>query len=147
MTVRALDPLLKYLRGLGVALSASSPAPAGAVEELLSSFRRYLEHERGLVPAPPGGYVDKVRPFVARFDGPDGMELWRWDVAEVRGFVVEVCPRLGRRAAQLAVVALRSLRLLMTSRARQSLAGPARSTRSSPGGGDDPGIWPHSSRE
>jgi site-specific recombinase XerD len=109
VTVRALDPLLKYLRGLGVAPSASSPAPAGAVEELLSSFRRYLEHERGLVPAAARGYVDKVRPFVARFDGPDGLELWRVDVAEVRGFVVEVCPRLGRRAAQLTVVALRSL--------------------------------------
>jgi integrase/recombinase XerD len=50
-----------------------------------------------------------VRPFVARFDGPDGLELWRVDVAEVRAFVVEVCPRLGRRAAQLTVVALRSL--------------------------------------
>ena len=39
----------------------------------------------------------------------DGLELWRVDVVEVRGFVVEVCPRLGRRAAQLTVVALRSL--------------------------------------
>jgi hypothetical protein len=46
---------------------------------------------------------------VARFDGLDGLELWRVDVAEVRGFVVEVCPRLGRRAAQLTVVALRAL--------------------------------------
>jgi integrase/recombinase XerD len=109
VTVRALDPLLRYLRGLGVAPSASSPAPAGAAEELLSSFRRYLEHERGLVPAAARGYVDKVRPFVARFDGPDGLELWRVDVVEVRGFVVEVCPRLGRRAAQLTVVALRAL--------------------------------------
>ena len=61
------------------------------------------------MPAAAGGYVEKVRPFVARFEGPDGLELWRVDVAEVRGFVVEVCPRLGRRAAQLTVVALRSL--------------------------------------
>ena len=82
---------------------------AGPVEELLSRFRRYLEQERGLVPAAARGYVDKVRPFVARFDGPDGLELWRVDVAEVRGFVVDVCPRLGRRSAQLTVVALRSL--------------------------------------
>jgi integrase/recombinase XerD len=107
--VRALDPLLRYLRTLGVAPPASSPAPAGPVEELLATFRRYLEHERGLVPAAARGYVDKVRSFVARFDGPDGLELWRVDVAEVRGFVVEVCPRLGRRAAQLTVVALRPL--------------------------------------
>jgi site-specific recombinase XerD len=61
------------------------------------------------VPAAARGYVDKVRPFVARFNGSDGLELWRVDVAEVRGFVVEVCPRLGRRAAQLTVVALRAL--------------------------------------
>ena len=108
-TVRALDPLLRYLRGLGLAPPASSPTPAGPVEELLLRFRRYLEHERGLVPAAARRYVDKVRPFVARFDGPDGLELWRVNVAEVRGFVVEACPRMGRRAAQLTVVALRSL--------------------------------------
>jgi site-specific recombinase XerD len=108
-TVRALDPLLGYLRALGVVPPASSPAPAGPVEELLARFRRYLEHERGLVPEAARGYVDKVRPFVSRFDGPDGLELARVDVAEVRGFVVEACPRMGRRAAQLTVVALRAL--------------------------------------
>src|SRR5450755_913283 len=109
LTVKALDPLLGYLRGLGVAPLASPPVCAGPVEELLSRFRRYLEQERGLVPAAARGYVDKVRPFVARFDGPDGLELRRVDAAEVRGFVVDVCPRLGRRSAQLTVVALRSL--------------------------------------
>jgi integrase/recombinase XerD len=46
VTVKALDPLLRFLRALGVAPPASSPAPAGPVEELLASFRRYLEHER-----------------------------------------------------------------------------------------------------
>ncbi len=109
VTVKALGPLLGYLRGLGVAPPASRPACAGPVEELLLDFRRYLEQERGLVSAAARGYVEKVRPFVARFEGPDGLELWRVDVAEVRAFVVEVCPRLGRRAAQLTVVALRSL--------------------------------------
>jgi site-specific recombinase XerD len=109
LTIKALDPLLGYLRGLGVAPPASPSACVGPVEELLSRFRRYLEQERGLVPAAARGYVDKVRPFVARFDGPDGLELWRVDVAEVRGFVVDVCPRLGQRSAQLMVVALRSL--------------------------------------
>jgi integrase/recombinase XerD len=109
LTVKALDPLLGYLRGLGVVPPASPPVCAGPVEELLSRFRRYLEQERGLVPAAARGYVDKVRPFVARFDAPTGLELWRVDVAEVRGFVVDVCPRLGRRSAQLTVVALRSL--------------------------------------
>ena len=66
VTVKALGPLLGYLRGLGVAPAASVPVPDGPVEELLSRFRRYLEHERGLVPAAARGYVDKVRPFVER---------------------------------------------------------------------------------
>jgi integrase/recombinase XerD len=109
VTIRSLGPLLGYLRGLGVAPPASAPAPVGPVEELLSHFRRYLEQERGLVPAAAGGYVEKVRPFVARFEGPDGLELSRVNVVEVRAVVVEVCPRLGLRAAQLTVVALRSL--------------------------------------
>ena len=70
LTAKALGPLLGYLRGLGVAPPPSPPACAGPVEELLSRFRRYLEQERGLVPAAARGYVDKVRPFVARFEGP-----------------------------------------------------------------------------
>ncbi len=125
MTVRALGPLLGYLRGLGVAPPASTPAPVGAVEELLSRFRRYLEHERGLVPAAARGYVDKVRPFLERFDGADGLEFERVDVVEVRGFVVDVCPRLGRRSAQLTVVALRSLLrfLHLDGELERSLAG------------------------
>jgi integrase/recombinase XerD len=63
VTIKALNPLLGYLRGLGVASPASTPTPVGPVEELLSSFRGYLEQERGLVPAAARGYVEKVRPW------------------------------------------------------------------------------------
>jgi hypothetical protein len=63
VTIKALGPLLGYLRGLGVAPPASALAWAGPVEELLSRFRRYLEQERGLVPAAARGYVEKVRPW------------------------------------------------------------------------------------
>ena len=53
LTVKALDPLLRYLRGLGVAPLASPPVCAGPVEELLSHFRRYLEQERAWSRRPP----------------------------------------------------------------------------------------------
>jgi hypothetical protein len=58
-------------------------------------------------------------------DGPDGLELWCVDVVKVRRFVVEVCPRLGRRAAQQTVVALRSLLrfLRLEGELQSSLAG------------------------
>ena len=87
-TTRSLEPLLSYLRGLGVAPPASGLVCAGAVEELLSRFGQYLEQERGLVPDAARGYVDKVRPFVARLDGSDGLEFARVDVSEVRAVVV-----------------------------------------------------------
>src|SRR5689334_14902320 len=64
-TVRALDPLLVYLRTPGVAPLASTLGPTGALEELLANVRRYLVHERGLVPAAARGYADQLRPFVA----------------------------------------------------------------------------------
>lgn len=104
---------------------ASVPVPVGAVEVLLSRFRRYLEQERGLVAEAARGYVDKVRPFLARFDGPAGLEFERVDVAAVRGFVVDVCPRLGHRSAELTVVALRSLLrfLHLDGELERSLAG------------------------
>jgi integrase/recombinase XerD len=72
LSVKALAPLLEYLRALGVVPPAGCPAPTGPVQALLVGFRRYLRHERGLVPDAARGYVDKVRPFVARFDVPDG---------------------------------------------------------------------------
>jgi hypothetical protein len=59
-----------------VAPAASLPVPDGPVEELLLRFRRYLEQERGLVPAAARGYVDYadlwVTPMLrraARFGG------------------------------------------------------------------------------
>ena len=97
LTVKALDPLLGYLRGLGVAPPASPSACVGPVEELLSRFRRYLEQERGLVPAAARGDVE-VRPFVARFDSPDGLEL----LARGRGGGARVCG--GRLSATRAAI-------------------------------------------
>jgi integrase/recombinase XerD len=74
LTIKSLDPLLGYLRGLGVAPPASPTVCKGPVEELLARFRRYLEQERGLVPAAARGYVDKVRPVrgALRQSGRDG---------------------------------------------------------------------------
>ena len=66
------------VRGAGRGVAVSLPAVSGA--------------GAWLGPGGRSGNVDKVRPFVARFDGPDGLEFWRADVAEVRGFVVDVCP-------------------------------------------------------
>jgi integrase/recombinase XerD len=107
-SVKALEPLLGYLRGLVVA-PEPPPGPNGPVEALLERFRRYLEVERGLVPAASVGYVEKVRPFVNGLAGTDGLELVAVDGPAVVGFVAARCPTLGRTSARLTVTALRSL--------------------------------------
>jgi integrase/recombinase XerD len=108
-SVRGLAPLLRYLRGLGAVPAAPLVGSEGPVEVLLARYRRYLEIERGLVAAAARGYVDAVRPFLDRVAGPDGLDLAGLDAAEVIAFVVWRCPRQGRSAAKLTVVALRSL--------------------------------------
>ena len=62
-TAKGLEPLLAYLRGLGVVPPADQPV-LSAVELLLERYREYLLVERGLVAGTARGYVDLVRPFV-----------------------------------------------------------------------------------
>jgi integrase/recombinase XerD len=94
---------------VGAVPVAAVTGPAGPVGVLLGRYRRYLQVERGLVPAAARGYVDAVRPFLERLAGPDGLELGQLTAADVIAFVVWRCPRQGRGAAKLTVVALRSL--------------------------------------
>jgi integrase/recombinase XerD len=109
LSVRAVRPLLDYLRGLGVAPVAGASAPRGAVEELLRRFQRYLERERGLVRGSSRVYVHWVRPFLEGVAHEDEVDLPGLDAAAVRRFVVEFCPGHSRRTTELMVAALRAL--------------------------------------
>jgi integrase/recombinase XerD len=108
---KALEPLLAYLRGLGVAPASPALAPGGPVEELLERYRRYLTIERGLGAPTARGYVDKVRPFLDGLAAPNGIDvaLECLSPTEVIAFVAARCPRQGRSAAKLTVSSLRSL--------------------------------------
>jgi integrase/recombinase XerD len=83
----ALEPVLGYLRGLGVAPAVAAAAPVGPVEELLERYRRYLLVERGLTVASARLYLESVRGFVERFDDGDGLALDRLGSAQVSGCV------------------------------------------------------------
>jgi hypothetical protein len=71
LSVRALDSLLAYLRGLDALPAASASVPDGPAEELLCRFGRYLEIERGLVPGSSRAYVSPGPPVRA------GVRGWR----------------------------------------------------------------------
>ena len=110
-SVKALGPLMGYLRNLGVA-PVPLPAPPGdPVDDLLERYRSYLTVERGLVAAAARCYCTKVRPFLQGRLSPDGrtLELAHLSAPDVVNFVVARCPSLGRSTASLTVCALRSL--------------------------------------
>jgi integrase/recombinase XerD len=110
VTVRAMAPLLAYLRGLGVAPPASPRVAVGAVDVLLAGYRDYLAVERGLTADTIEGYVLAVRPFLdGRLRDGDEVDLGGLAAADVVAFVVERCPAQSRGAAKMTVTALRSL--------------------------------------
>lgn len=110
-TGKAMQPVLGYLRELGVAPTAPPSVPNGPVEVALERYRHYLTVERGLGSATARGYVDAVRPFLQGRVSPDGcdVDLEHLSAADVTAFVVARCPHQNRGAAKLTVTALRSL--------------------------------------
>src|SRR5712691_8507414 len=86
---RALEPLLAYLRELGVGQPAAVVVAATPAEELLERYRRYLLCERGLA--------------------ADGPGLERLAARDVSAYVLAECPGRSQGSAKLLVTALRSL--------------------------------------
>jgi integrase/recombinase XerD len=109
-SVKALAPLLGYLRSLRVVPQPPEPAgPAGPVEVSLERYRRYLLTERGVTVKTARDYVDAVRPFVA---GLADESRVRWESATAAGvtaFVLAQCRVRRVRAAKMVVTAMRSL--------------------------------------
>ena len=110
-SIKAMQPILAYLRGLGAAPTAPPATPSGPVEVTLERYRSYLTVERGLGANTARGYVDAVRRFLHGRAMPDdlGLDLAHLTAADVVSFVVARCPHQGHSAAKLTVTALRSL--------------------------------------
>ena len=56
LSIKAMQPILAYLRGLGVAPIPPLPTPSGPVEAALERYRLYLTVERGLGARTARGY-------------------------------------------------------------------------------------------
>ena len=109
LTLKALAPLLGYLRELGVAPEAEIAGPATHAEALLERYRRYLCAERGLREKVVRGYVDSVRPFVVSHAAADGTDLGWLTAGDVTAFLTGQSRRLAPKTAQRLATALRSL--------------------------------------
>jgi len=109
LSPKALVPLVRYLRGLGVVPMAEPPS-LSAVDALLERYRAYLVAERGLAVVTTVVYADLVRPFVAsRLRADGGLDLAGLAPSDVLAFVLAQAERRPRRSAKLMVTALRSL--------------------------------------
>jgi site-specific recombinase XerD len=108
-TARALEPLLVYLRAVGVAPVPAVAGTATPVERLLERYRRYLLVERGLAPSTVRGRMRIVGAFMAATAGADGLDLERLSAGDVSAFVVAYCRHCGRGGSRDLVAALRSL--------------------------------------
>jgi integrase/recombinase XerD len=109
LSPKALVPLVRYLRGLGVVPAAEPPA-FSAVDVLLERYRSYLITERGLAVLTSVVYADLVRSFVAsRLEADGRLDLAGLSPSDVLAFVLAEAERRPRRSAKLLVTALRSL--------------------------------------
>lgn len=111
LSSRAMQPILDYLRGLGVAPPHSSCPPRCAIEVFLERYRSYLAVERGVRDASACRYIGLARTFLRTRLLPDGLglDLRRLTAADLVSFVVTKCPHQSHGTAKLTVSALRSL--------------------------------------
>lgn len=111
LTVKALVPLLAYLRGLGVVARPDVSVAAGPVDVLLERYREYLLVERGLRMITARVYIEAVRPFLTGRVSADAklVQLRNLEAGHVAAFVVGRCPGQSRAAAKQTTTALRSL--------------------------------------
>ena len=107
---RPLEPLLDYLRGMGL---VPTPVPAeptvSVMGELIGSYRRYLRDERGLVETTIREYERRARVFVSQRTSSSEPPLEGMTAAEIKQFVLRECERRSVGSAKCVTKALRSL--------------------------------------
>lgn len=107
-TPRAMQPLLIYLRGIGVA-----PQPSAVAETLADKFVReyaeYLVSERGLVSTTVRAYANLARQFIAAELGVGSMDWRRLSATAVTKFVSREFQRSSIGQCKNIVSQLRSL--------------------------------------
>lgn len=100
---RAFDPLVGYLRGLGVVPKLAASAGT-AVDRLLAEYRDYLLRERGLTVGSVAHWERVARLFLAELPEPLELALQRLSAGEVTGFVVAQCGPGGRSGASAKIL-------------------------------------------
>ena len=110
-SIRAVQPILDYLRGLGIGPAVLAASITSALEGFLERYQSYLTLERGIQNRSACRYIGFVRPFVQTrvLQDDRAVDFQSLTAADVISFVVTTCRRLNPGMAAMAVTALRSL--------------------------------------
>src|SRR5262249_28765616 len=99
---QALEPVIGYLRGVGVVHASVPTGPLKPVDELLERYRRFLLVERTVTVGTANVYVSAVRSFVAGFEHGGRLDLQRVTAADVSAFVLAETARRGSSICSVA---------------------------------------------
>src|SRR6266516_3578743 len=125
LSIRAVMPLISYLRRVGVGgLLPEAAVGGGTLDLVVEEYRRYLVGERALTADVVRGYTRLAREFLTACGQPDGLGLSELSAASVTDYVVAQCR--GRRpgSAKFLVTGLRLVLrfLFLTGHTRHQLA-------------------------
>ena len=125
LSIRAVMPLVCYLRRAGVAAVPAKPAAGGALDFLAVQYCGYLVSERAVTAPVAGQYTRLAREFLAACAPPGGPGLGGLSAAWVTDYVVAQCRGRPPGSAKVVVTALRSLLrfLFLAGHTRCQLAG------------------------
>ncbi len=126
LSIRAVMPLVSYLRRVGVAAVPPEPAAgSGVLDLVVGEYRRYLVTERALTPDVVRRYARLAREFLVACEQPDGPGLSELPASAVTDYVVAQCRGRPPGSAKFLVTALRSLLgyLYLAGHTRCQLAG------------------------
>jgi integrase len=86
-TVRAVEPVLGYLRGLGAVPPPEPPRAESPRQRLLAGYERYLTRDRSLSPATVTKYMHIATVFLGGLPDPFADALAGLSAEQVTGFV------------------------------------------------------------
>ena len=107
--VRAMAPLLTYLRGAGIAAGAQPPVLT-PLTAILTQYRHWMVTERGLAPTTVLRYENTARRFLQEqaFRG-EAFEPSALSGADINAFLLRECARVSAGSAKGRVAELRSV--------------------------------------
>jgi integrase len=109
LSIKAMVPMLGYLRGLGVVPTPAEAGPASEAEKLQEHYRAYLVQERGLAAGTVVSYLHVARLFFAARGNDGELHLDQLSAAGVTEFVLAECAPRSVGSARYIVCGLRSL--------------------------------------